>query len=668
MELGLSFSKARLAAVLLVCIAAVIAPISLGLIPHYLIGTLLITIILILIMAQNGLLSFPLVLYVIIVFPAFTPLYAWDLRGKNYFSRAALELQDSVALVNETVWVFAVAALAYYAATLIRSTQYAVPSAAPVFVIDKIPAMVLGCLLIGSAYVIDPGPTILSASYTEILAGRFETSQGTIIFELVMGGLFVSLFLFGRQYRWVFWTATLIAFTWLLLHVRRVEFFGLLLVMMYWMRTSLNRTVTIAILLTMIVLLGLLGEVRNKGLLANFQFFSGLDVSSPGQQEDDPDKTNPIAMEHEVGLVGTKAAADPLNGPSGGELRIAQKGRHIESFEFADGSVLPLEALTGDQVSAIHSKLFPALSSGGRPALNKVNGTAADDVLKGTPADDHILGLSGRDEIVGGKGDDILDAGKNTAGWQRLSGGEGDDVYQYSKQDRLVFIPAAAENAESGNSDRVVFKDLNLAELNIDYYDYGDGPDGKALRLSWGNQKPYTKAALPGGASNVFLSGLHLVNIRVNQLIPASQMWTMVEWIKGLVPGSLYGAVGIAPARSEHETIYQGLNLDYLGGMPLVSAFFLNGGYVLVLIFGILHGLAGNLMEQVYQRQFVPNRNMGGSLLTFAVMVFLFYQFRYQWYNPQSPIRAMEFGLLLYFILRFGIGFHPTKSANQPAN
>lgn len=141
-----------------------------------------------------------------------------------------------------------------------------------------------------------------------------------------------------------------------------------------------------------------------------------------------------------------------------GELRIANEGKAIESYEFADGTVL--RSITID-------------------AYNRF-------VLTGTAGDDTITGGNGASLIYGGAGNDRLEAGANTSGWSYLYGQAGDDTYVYRQGDGLVYIGSTAESATTGTADRVVFSDLNLADITLSYRDYGTtSAEGKALRFNW---------------------------------------------------------------------------------------------------------------------------------------------------------------------------------------
>ncbi|MEW7009976.1 hypothetical protein AB2J24_19460, partial [Lentilitoribacter sp. EG35] len=108
-------------------------------------------------------------------------------------------------------------------------------------------------------------------------------------------------------------------------------------------------------------------------------------------------------------------------------------------------------------------------------------GGTGDEVLKGFWGHDYLQGGDGTDTIWGGHGDDSLDAGKgDLAERQSLFGEYGDDVYTVSKDNGNVYISEAA----SAGFDSVIFSDLNLSDLTIEYV---DAPEtfNQLLRFSW---------------------------------------------------------------------------------------------------------------------------------------------------------------------------------------
>jgi len=95
-----------------------------------------------------------------------------------------------------------------------------------------------------------------------------------------------------------------------------------------------------------------------------------------------------------------------VNGAQSGTLNIAEGGQHIESFEFADGSVL--NSVNADFLA--------------RRATNPIADDERD-ILNGSENGDTITGTDGTDFIYGLGGDDTLDAGGTAGGFQYLYGG-----------------------------------------------------------------------------------------------------------------------------------------------------------------------------------------------------------------------------------------------------
>jgi hypothetical protein len=153
-------------------------------------------------------------------------------------------------------------------------------------------------------------------------------------------------------------------------------------------------------------------------------------------------------------------------GQNNGEVRIGQEGQFIESYEFADGTVL-----THDQLLQLSG--------------SEISGTDGDDTLRGTSGNDTILGLAGRDRLFGGDGDDILDAGAGTGQFQSLYGQEGNDTYRYAQEDGRIFIDPRFEGAQDGINDTLLFEDLNSTDLTIAYIENPNAAIGNSIRLLW---------------------------------------------------------------------------------------------------------------------------------------------------------------------------------------
>ena len=156
-----------------------------------------------------------------------------------------------------------------------------------------------------------------------------------------------------------------------------------------------------------------------------------------------------------------------------GELRVALEGTHIERFEFADGSTL--SSIDANYMQVTHPQMYDDHSR---------------DKLWGTDGDDLIVGTNDIEQITGGDGNDTLDAGGTTDSgqWQRLYGHEGDDTYQYGKASGQVFIDHTAESATTGTADRLVFTDLDLADVTFSVHDYSSSSspeNGSVLGFNW---------------------------------------------------------------------------------------------------------------------------------------------------------------------------------------
>ena len=219
-----------------------------------------------------------------------------------------------------------------------------------------------------------------------------------------------------------------------------------------------------------------------------------------------------------------------------GEVHIADMGRHIERFEFADGSTLGeieadwmarrmpqyyassrddrlvgtggadvmrngagndrldgrggadwLDGGSGDEFLVGGSGADTLYGGDGADKL--LGGAGADELYGGVGADwldggagaDVLSGGAGRDTVYGGDGDDVLSAGSGGYEWewQELGGGAGNDTYRYATGDGSVRIGSVDESADMGDADRVVFTDLALSEVEFAFetyttYDYAE--------------------------------------------------------------------------------------------------------------------------------------------------------------------------------------------------
>ena len=166
-------------------------------------------------------------------------------------------------------------------------------------------------------------------------------------------------------------------------------------------------------------------------------------------------------------FAGTGSSAQGLgltinwnDGTNSGLLRIGQEGNYIEEFEFADGTV----------VSSIEIDSSDRL---------RLYGSDGNDTITG--------GGNGTQLIHGGNGNDSLSAGSNRQGeTSHLYGDEGNDTYRISSDNGYVSISTGGENAGEGTADRVVFEDLNLSDITVNYTPT-TGSQGTYLDLNWGS-------------------------------------------------------------------------------------------------------------------------------------------------------------------------------------
>jgi Ca2+-binding RTX toxin-like protein len=191
---------------------------------------------------------------------------------------------------------------------------------------------------------------------------------------------------------------------------------------------------------------------------------------------------------------------DPSNPGANDQLMIenwwlSQSGTYayrIESFEFADGTVIPLSnILIGDS---------NANTLTGSATADLISGAAGNDTLNGNAGDDNISGDAGNDTISGGAGNDVLHGG---TGDDAVNGNDGNDVmYGEAGVDILTggigndYLGSGTENdtVDGGEGN-----DVAQGQGGDDQLQGGAGND-----LLAGDEGADT---LDGGAGNDFLAG-----------------------------------------------------------------------------------------------------------------------------------------------------------------
>ncbi len=387
--------------------------------------------------------SLEVIVFTIIFLPSLSPFYAWNIAEVRLFSLAARHLQYNIALVDKSVYLYSIAAVAYVVmATLKEPMKYTTRQKYKSIKINYLTETFLlfvASLTIISAYLLESGPTILTASYVDILNSRIQSTPLVVFATTSFGGLWSIIFIFGRHHKKIFWVTTGIVLCWLFLHSRRVEVFGIFMVLILWGQFKINTKSIFVIVLLFISIQQIVGLVRSSPLLTTTDIF----------------------------------------------------------------------------------------------------------------------------------------------------------------EQRQTYT---------------------------------------------------TMAELPGGANNVFLAGLHLVNQKDNGRLTKKQTYTMLEWPRSLIPNQIWHFIGLPSVQTEHDLIFNKLGLVYIGGMPLIAAFYLNGGILLVLLFGLLHGYMSKRVGYVLD-DFRHHVNAGGTWPLFTASVFVIYQFRYHWYNPHTLFRAIEFSLIILWLV-----------------
>ncbi|MEY4768898.1 MAG: hypothetical protein RL637_1537 [Pseudomonadota bacterium] len=131
----------------------------------------------------------------------------------------------------------------------------------------------------------------------------------------------------------------------------------------------------------------------------------------------------------------------------------------IESFEFADGTILSNSEVNDSATEVLYSEIYYSTVDGvlydkeiAAPSTVKrtLNGTDDNDLLQGTTDNEILLGLAGNDTIRGDAGDDQLSGG---AGADRLRGGTGDDLINGGEDNDVLFSGQGNDQLEgySGN-------------------------------------------------------------------------------------------------------------------------------------------------------------------------------------------------------------------------
>jgi Ca2+-binding RTX toxin-like protein len=260
---------------------------------------------------------------------------------------------------------------------------------------------------------------------------------------------------------------------------------------------------------------------------------------------------------------------------TGGQLRVGQSGNHIESFEFADGTVVSSIAVAA-ALDATASGTAAGDIVFGLAGNEKLNGLAGDDILYGGAGNDSLGGHAGNDIMVGGLGNDYA------------NGVDGNDRYVFRR----------------GDGTDVIFDAYNVAATSADISraaDRGVSASGTVNTwiggYYWSDDTDSLLKLIDGGTDTLVLEG----GIKLDDL---SFSWS------GVGGDNLVMNIAGGPA-SDRVTLNQQmtgariekLTLDGLGTMDFAVATELgatvSGGAAADIVFGLagnetLNGLAGD--------------------------------------------------------------------------
>lgn len=243
--------------------------------PDYLITSFLIVLTYLAIIIQFGLVSIPSFIVAAVAFPATAFLWAW-LNGAKYINARYHWLQDQSFFVDKAVFhVFVTMAIVF--TILLAYKKYIISYTIPKRTqhLDDSLYIFTSVLFLFFFWLTDPGETILTASYKEVLSQRYAATQ----FASSLGMLFwlISLitylkhkssfiYLTRNSIRYfadkIFILFTVIAIFWLLLHAKRSEPIGMFLIVFYLYAERKGKKKAAIYLLLVFFLFAIIGFIR----------------------------------------------------------------------------------------------------------------------------------------------------------------------------------------------------------------------------------------------------------------------------------------------------------------------------------------------------------------------------------------------------------------------
>lgn len=240
-----------------------------------------------------GWFSVPTFLFLAAYAPAFAFPYSHALGG-TYVNLMNFELQENIDLIGLAARLSFIAALATYVSLYIsfRGSPYTSLSLSSLQSRLTSKHVYIGALMLALtfAWLTDPGPTILTTPYADILTHRYEGTQFAGALAIVAWLFAFVCFINTRnssdqfqriRYRWLnysFWLVTVLVAGWFLLHARRSELLAMVIILLLYLSTikSKMRAVLLALFaLAILQLAGLLRVGNHLGSVDNVQVFLG---------------------------------------------------------------------------------------------------------------------------------------------------------------------------------------------------------------------------------------------------------------------------------------------------------------------------------------------------------------------------------------------------------
>jgi hypothetical protein len=221
---------------------------------------------LVLLIRQSSIISAPVLIYVAFMYPALAPSFSWILTENTVYSGWNVFLQEDVILTNKVLGLFCLAAVSMTIGSIFF----------PIFKNNKISkdevkvkfslgmTLILGVVFLLACYLSEPGGSIISTRYSQmrpaetLLSGSFSSQL------LILS--WVLLFSFSRHRKVIFNVVTILGVCYLLLHARRSEPLGIILILLMHHRSYFSKKVLFLLIASGFLTFSSIEILRDKGV------------------------------------------------------------------------------------------------------------------------------------------------------------------------------------------------------------------------------------------------------------------------------------------------------------------------------------------------------------------------------------------------------------------